>query len=147
MAGLELPIESHVLQAMVSEPVKPVLDVAVISPVMGVYLSQSDKGELIDETFQLLLVMSVPVFTFVVAILVYSAIAFRHRGDPDEDGKPLTGRGPVPLAWFALFAAGEEAAADRRGRSPTAANRRPGSAARASGSAARRPGRWRCPSP
>lgn len=69
---------------------------------------RSDKGELIDETFQLLLVMSVPVFTFVVAILGYSAIAFRHRGEPEPDGtpetdgKPLTGRGPVPLAWFVV---------------------------------------------
>jgi len=63
---------------------------------------RSDKGLIIDETFQLLLMMSVPVFTFVVAILGYSAIAFRHRGEPEADGKPLTGRGPVPLAWFVV---------------------------------------------
>ena len=31
MAGIRLPIESHVLQAMVSEPVKPVLDTVVTS--------------------------------------------------------------------------------------------------------------------
>jgi len=47
MAGLRLPIESHVLQAMVSEPVKPVLDTVVTSGAIHFYVSQSDKGELV----------------------------------------------------------------------------------------------------
>ncbi len=47
MAGLRLPIESHPLQAMVSEPIKPVLDTVVMSNTVHVYLSQSDKGELV----------------------------------------------------------------------------------------------------
>ncbi|MFO1193531.1 MAG: sarcosine oxidase subunit beta family protein [Rhodoferax sp.] len=47
LAGFRLPVTSWSLQAMVSEPVKPVLDVAVISPVLGIYLSQSDKGEVV----------------------------------------------------------------------------------------------------
>src|SRR5882672_2368569 len=47
MAGLKLPIESHVLQAMVSEPLKPVLDTVVTSGVIHFYVSQSDKGELV----------------------------------------------------------------------------------------------------
>ena len=47
MAGLRLPIESHVLQAMVSEPVKPVLDQVVTSGATHTYISQSDKGELV----------------------------------------------------------------------------------------------------
>jgi heterotetrameric sarcosine oxidase beta subunit len=47
MAGLTLPIESHVLQAMVSEPVKPVLDTVVTSGAVHFYISQSDKGELV----------------------------------------------------------------------------------------------------
>jgi sarcosine oxidase subunit beta len=47
MAGLRLPIESHVLQAMVSEPVKPVLDLVVTSGAAHMYVSQSDKGELV----------------------------------------------------------------------------------------------------
>jgi sarcosine oxidase subunit beta len=46
-AGFRLPIESRALQALVSEPVKPVLDTLVLSPVMQVYVSQSDKGELV----------------------------------------------------------------------------------------------------
>jgi len=47
MAGIKLPIESHVLQAMVSEPVKPVLDTVVTSGAVHFYVSQSDKGELV----------------------------------------------------------------------------------------------------
>ena len=47
MAGFRLPISSHALQAMVTEPVKPVLDTVVLSPATGMYLSQSDKGELV----------------------------------------------------------------------------------------------------
>ncbi|MDH3738478.1 MAG: sarcosine oxidase subunit beta family protein [Alphaproteobacteria bacterium] len=47
MAGLRLPIESHPLQAMVSEPIKPVLDTVVMSNSVHVYVSQSDRGELV----------------------------------------------------------------------------------------------------
>jgi sarcosine oxidase subunit beta len=47
LAGLRLPVETVPLQAFVSEPLKPVLDVVVTCPALGVYLSQSDKGELV----------------------------------------------------------------------------------------------------
>ena len=47
MAGLRLPLESHPLQAYVSEPLKPVLDTVVMSGAVHGYISQSDKGELV----------------------------------------------------------------------------------------------------
>ena len=50
MAGLgTLPIESHILQAFVTEPVKPLLDQVVVFGVGGAnfYMSQSDKGGLV----------------------------------------------------------------------------------------------------
>jgi heterotetrameric sarcosine oxidase beta subunit len=47
MAGLKLPVESHALQALVSDPVKPVLDTVVTSGAVHFYISQSDKGELV----------------------------------------------------------------------------------------------------
>ena len=47
MSGLRLPIESHPLQAFVSEPIKPVLDTVVMSGAVHGYISQSDKGELV----------------------------------------------------------------------------------------------------
>lgn len=46
-AGFRLPIISYTLQAMVSEPVKPCLDTVVLSTASGLYMSQSDKGELV----------------------------------------------------------------------------------------------------
>lgn len=47
MAGLRLPIESHPLQALVSEPLKPILDTVVMSNAVHAYVSQSDKGDLV----------------------------------------------------------------------------------------------------
>ena len=47
LAGLKLPIESHLLQAFVSEPVKPMIDTVVMSQSMHSYVSQSDKGEIV----------------------------------------------------------------------------------------------------
>jgi len=47
MAGVRLPITSYALQAMVSEPVKPVLNTVTLSPAVGGYWSQSDKGEVV----------------------------------------------------------------------------------------------------
>ncbi|MCP3732725.1 sarcosine oxidase subunit beta family protein [Sphingomonas sp. MG17] len=47
LAGFRLPIVSYALQAFVSEPMKPVLDTVVLAPATGVYVSQSDKGELV----------------------------------------------------------------------------------------------------
>jgi sarcosine oxidase subunit beta len=47
MAGLRLPLESHPLQALVSEPLSPVLDCVVMSNAVHGYVSQSDKGELV----------------------------------------------------------------------------------------------------
>ncbi len=46
MAGLRLPIETHVLQAMVTEPVKPVLDTVLTFGAAHFYMNQTDKGEL-----------------------------------------------------------------------------------------------------
>jgi sarcosine oxidase subunit beta len=47
MADIRLPLQSHPLQALVSEPIKPVIDVVVMSGAVHVYVSQSDKGELV----------------------------------------------------------------------------------------------------
>ncbi|AHJ64444.1 sarcosine oxidase subunit beta family protein [Granulibacter bethesdensis] len=47
MAGVRLPLESYPLQALVSEPVKPVFPCVVMSNTIHAYISQSDKGELV----------------------------------------------------------------------------------------------------
>jgi len=47
LAGFRLPVTSLPLQALVSEPVKPVIDCVVMSNAVHAYISQSDKGELV----------------------------------------------------------------------------------------------------
>jgi sarcosine oxidase, subunit beta len=47
MAGVPLPITTHILQAFVTEPLKPFLDVIVVSSQMHIYVSQTDRGEIL----------------------------------------------------------------------------------------------------
>jgi sarcosine oxidase subunit beta len=47
MADVRMPIESYPLQALVSEPVKPIMPCVVMSNTIHAYMSQSDKGELV----------------------------------------------------------------------------------------------------
>jgi sarcosine oxidase subunit beta len=47
MAGLRLPISSVALQAMVTEPVRPIFHIALLSAHVHVYVSQSDRGEIV----------------------------------------------------------------------------------------------------
>jgi sarcosine oxidase subunit beta len=47
MAGVPLPITTHILQAFVTEPLKPFLHVVIVSSQMHVYISQTDRGEVL----------------------------------------------------------------------------------------------------
>jgi sarcosine oxidase subunit beta len=47
MVGLELPVVSHPLQAFVTEPLKPFLNTVIVSATLHVYVSQTDRGELV----------------------------------------------------------------------------------------------------
>ena len=47
MAGLRLPVESHILQGFVSEPIKPLVDHVLSFGAELFYISQSDKGGLV----------------------------------------------------------------------------------------------------
>ena len=47
MAGIQLPVTTHILQAFVTEPLKPFLDVVIVSSGMHVYISQTDRGEVL----------------------------------------------------------------------------------------------------
>ncbi len=47
MAGVRMPITTHILQACVTEPLKPFLDVVIVSSQMHVYISQTDRGEVL----------------------------------------------------------------------------------------------------
>ncbi len=47
LADVRLPITTHILQAFVTEPLKPFLDVIIVSSQMHVYVSQTDRGEIL----------------------------------------------------------------------------------------------------
>jgi methylglutamate dehydrogenase subunit A len=109
MAGLRLPIESHVLQAMVSEPLKPCLDTVITSGVAHMYISQSDKGELVfggDLDFYNSYAQrgNFPRIEHVVASILFLFPSFsrlrlmRSWGgimDMSMDGSPIIGKTPV----------------------------------------------------
>ena len=63
---------------------------------------RSDKGEEIEEAFKILIYMSIPVFTFVISMLVYSVIRSSSSEFPGEDGPAMKGRGSIPVAWLAV---------------------------------------------
>ncbi len=114
MAGLRLPIESHVLQAFVTEGLKPVLP-SVISFGMGhFYISQSDKGGLVfggDLDFynsyaargNLPMVEHVMEAGMALMPMIGQARVLRSWGgimDMTPDGSPIIDRTPVDGLFF-----------------------------------------------
>jgi len=109
MAGLRLPIESHVLQAFVSEGVKPVIDTVVTYGAGHFYVSQSDKGGLvfggdIDGYNSYAQRGNLPVIEDVMesAMALWPAIGrlrvLRHWGgimDMSMDGSPIIDHTPI----------------------------------------------------
>jgi len=109
MAGLRLPIESHVLQALVTEPVKPVLDTVVTYGAAHCYVSQTDKGEILiggdlDGYNSYAQRGNLPVIEHVVGIALTMFPSFgrlrmmRTWGgimDMTMDGSPIIGKTPV----------------------------------------------------
>ena len=47
LVGVPLPLTTHILQACVTEPVKPLLDKIIVSGTLHIYISQSDRGEFV----------------------------------------------------------------------------------------------------
>ncbi len=113
-AGFRLPLESHPLQALVSEPIKPVLDCVVMSNAVHVYVSQSDKGELvigagIDAFNSYAQRGSLPVITGQMGALaalfpMFSRLKMmRNWGgivDVSPDASPIIGKTPIDGLFF-----------------------------------------------
>ena len=113
-AGFRLPLESHPLQALVSEPIKPVLDCVVMSNAVHVYVSQSDKGELvigagIDAYNSYAQRGSLPVVTSQMGALstlfpMFSRLKMmRNWGgivDVSPDASPIIGKTPIDGLFF-----------------------------------------------
>jgi sarcosine oxidase subunit beta len=109
-AGFELPVHPYTLQAMVSEPVKPLLDTVVSAMGTGAYVSQSDKGELVfggglDRITSFAQRGNPPAQETVIAGLLEMFPSFGQLKllrqwagvvDVVPDSSPLIGRTPVP---------------------------------------------------
>lgn len=65
----------------------------------------SEEATVIDDAFRFLLVLAIPVFAMVVAILLAAVVRFRVRGEPGEDGPPLRATRGVYTAWFGITTA------------------------------------------
>ena len=109
MAGFRVPITSMALQAMVSEPIKPCLDTMLTSSVIHMYVSQSDRGEIVlgagaDTYTSYAQRGGIPVVEETVAALLELIPAFsrlrlmRHWAgitDITPDTTPIMGKTPV----------------------------------------------------
>ena len=113
-AGFELPVESHPLQALVSEPIKPVLDTVVMSNQVHGYISQSDKGDLvigagIDSYTGYGQRGSLPVIEHTPAAILelfpmFSRVPMNRQWggivDTTPDACPIIGKSPVDNLYF-----------------------------------------------
>lgn len=69
-------------------------------------VAASEEAEVVDDAFTLLTLMAVPVFTFVISVLLYSGYRFRIKSsEPDGDGPGVRTVAPVILGWFAVTTA------------------------------------------
>ena len=114
MVGLDLPIESHVLQAYVSEPVKPLLDTVVTFGAGHFYISQSDKGGLVfggdlDSYNSYAQRGNLPIAEHVsaIALSMFPNLGrvrlLRHWGgimDMTMDGSPIIAKTPVDSLYL-----------------------------------------------
>lgn len=114
MAGLRLPLESHPLQAWVTEPVKPILNAVIMSNAVHAYVSQTDRGELLAgagidsytgygqrgsfsvvEHASAALVELLPIFSRVRMLRVWGGIV-----DTCPDACPIIGKVPIIGLFF-----------------------------------------------
>jgi methylglutamate dehydrogenase subunit A len=109
LAGLTLPIETHLLQAMVTEPVKPILNTVVSFGAGHFYTNQTDKGEIVmggdlDGYNSYAQRGNLPMIEHVAAAAVTAFPCFsrlrilRHWAgvmDMTMDGSPIIGKTPI----------------------------------------------------
>lgn len=109
LAGLTLPIETHLLQAMVTEPIKPILDTVVSFGAGHFYTNQTDKGEIVmggdlDGYNSYAQRGNLPMVEHVAAAAVTAFPCFgrlrimRHWAgvmDMTMDGSPIIGKTPI----------------------------------------------------
>ncbi|MBI2774233.1 MAG: cytochrome c oxidase subunit II [Chloroflexi bacterium] len=77
-----------------------VVGVTDLEPVQG-----SEEAVVVDDAFRFLVVLSVPVFAFVVVALGYSVVTFRVPGAPTADAPAVRETRAIPLVWLIVTSA------------------------------------------
>jgi cytochrome c oxidase subunit 2 len=93
-------------------PVSQMLGIGAIASVLGIALAllinwfpvaASEQAHKIDTLWDILLIVSVPVFVLVVTVVLYSAIRFRMKpGEELADGPPIHGNTRLEVIWTAV---------------------------------------------
>ncbi len=68
-------------------------------------LGAAEEAEIVDDAFNALVVMSVPVIAFVLAVMIYSILRFRQRAEQLEDGPPIHSNKAIVTGWFTITSA------------------------------------------
>lgn len=84
----------------------------IVLTVIGEFLAFTDlyptvgsaEAQDFNDIFQYLLIVGVPVYTFVLAVLFYSFTRFRTAG-PEDDAPNIRGTGLIPRVWLVVTAA------------------------------------------
>jgi methylglutamate dehydrogenase subunit A len=114
MAGLRLPVESHILQAFVSEPIKPLVDHVLSFGAELFYIAQSDKGGLVfgghidgfntyTQRGQFQKAQAVAECAVALMPCISRVRLLRHWGgimDMTPDGSPFIGLTPIENLYF-----------------------------------------------
>ena len=65
-------------------------------------VAAAEEAYIVDGAFTFLTYLAVPIFSLVIAMLVYSGIRFRIGGTPSEDGPPMRSNRPFVVAWIVV---------------------------------------------
>lgn len=71
---------------------------AIVLSVNLLPIQGAEEAAIIDDAFNLLMMLAVPVAALVLAMLIYSVLRFR-RAEEDEEGPPLRNNKPVAWIW------------------------------------------------
>lgn len=93
-------------------PIAPAVVIAVIASAVGIVLAlwidwfpvdAATQAKPIDTLYDVLMIVSVPIFVLVVTVILYSVWAFRMRpGQEHEDGPPIHGNTRLEVIWTAV---------------------------------------------
>jgi cytochrome c oxidase subunit II len=92
-------------------PIARMFGIGLIASVIGVAISlaidwfppaATKKAHEIDTLYDVLLIVSVPIFVLVMTVAIYSVVRFRARPGDTGDGAPIHGNTRLEIAWVAV---------------------------------------------